>query len=268
MRLFVLCLVGLAFSSSAQILELGAFDWAPDGQSFLLVVDRTLYLAHDPAFSSLRPLYPGMRVDWARFGSPRFFVFVSPVEGGFALWRGFPEGGAPELLYQSAHPILWPTASVDGERIAFVEDWDKLVLLELKERRVRTVLEGLWPKATPEFLPAGQALLFAGFWPKGPEPSWELFYLDLHSLDLIQLTSDAFFDWCPRVSPDGLWVAFVSNRGGTPDIWILPLLGGWPFPVTQDPWEDAFPAWSPDGTQVGYVSLRPEGWRFVLTGTH
>lgn len=268
MRLLVLSLLGIGLSAWGQLFHLTAFDWSPDGTLFLLVHDGALYLAEEASFSSLRGLYPEMTTDWARFASPKSFVFASPADEGFGLWRGFTDGRAPELLYTSAHPILWPTVSPDGEKIAFVEDWDKLVLLDRREGAVHTVLEGAWPKATPEFLPSGQALLFSGLWPREGERSWELFYLDLVAQNLIQLTADAFFDWCPRISPDGLWVAFVSNRGGTADIWILPLGGGAPFPVTADPWEDAFPAWSPDGTRVGYVSFRQEGWQFFVVGTY
>ncbi len=256
-------LVALGFLSSAQVLDLEALDWSSDGTSLVLVAGNHIYFASSPALTDLRSLYPGMSTDWVRFGPGGWFVFPSPVEGGFALWRGFPEGGEPELLYQTTRSISWPTVSADGERVAFVEDWTDLVVLDLGKGEAKVVLGGSWFKATPEFLPTGQALLFAGLWPQGEELSWEIFYLDLRSLDLMQLTSNAFFNWCPRVSPDGQWIAFVSNRGGAPDIWILSLLDGSLFPLTQDPWEDAFPSWSPDGGEVGYASLRLEGWQFL-----
>ncbi len=268
MRASLVCLVALGLSAFAQIFEIAALDWSPDGSLFLLAAEGQLYRASTPTWTDLQPLYVGMRAEWARFGPDNWFIFASSVEDGFALWRGFPDGREPELLYQSARPISWPTVSADGSKVAFVEEWSELVLLDLGKGEVQVVLGGPWLKATPEFLPAGQALLFAGLWPRGEEPSWEIFYLDLTTRDLIQLTSDSFFDWCPRASPDGRWIAFVSNRGGAPDIWILPLLGGLPFPVTQDPWIDAFPCWSPEGGEVGYASLRPEGWQFVRVGAY
>ncbi len=234
MRASLVCLVALGLSAFAQIFEIAALDWSPDGSLFLLAAEGQLYRASTPTWTDLQPLYVGMRAEWARFGPDNWFIFASSVEDGFALWRGFPDGRdgrEPELLYQSARPISWPTVSADGSKVAFVEEWSELVLLDLGKGEAQVVLGGPWLKATPEFLPAGQALLFAGLWPRGEEPSWEIFYLDLTTRDLIQLTSDSFFDWCP-------------------------------------PWIDAFPCWSPEGGEVGYASLRPEGWQFVRVGAY
>lgn len=268
MRVLWVCSLALVFGAWAQIPELNALDWSSDGAHLLLVVKGHLYWAPADSPQDMRPLYPEMVTDWARFGPEDWFVFVAPWEEGFALWRGFLDGREPELLFQSPYPLRWPTVSADGNKVAFIEDWETLVVLELAEGRARRVLGGPWPKATPEFLPAGQALVFVGLWLFPDEPSWEIFYLDLGSLNLLQLTSDAYFDWCPRISPDGLWVAFVSNRGGFSDIWIQSLQGGPPFPVTEDPWEDAFPCWSPDGLVLGYASFRLEGWQFLRAGTY
>jgi len=268
MRVLLVFLITLGFLSFAQVLELTALDWSPDGTSLVLVVGRKIFLASSPSLTELTPIYPEMTTDWVRFGSSDWFVFSSPVEGGFALWRGFLDGREPELLYRGARAISWPTVSPDGEKIAFVEDWTDLVVLDIASGKTKVVLSGAWFKATPEFMPTGRALLFAGLWPPGEEASWELFYLDLDSLNLMQLTSDTFFDWCPRISPDGYWIAFVSNRSGAPDIWILSILDGSLFPLTQDPWDDAFPCWSPEGGEVGYASLRPEGWEFFRVKTY
>jgi Tol biopolymer transport system component len=268
MLVLLLGLAGLAFSALAGLPEVLAFDWSPDGSQFLLVSGGSIYLSSDPNLQDLSPLYAGLHAEYLRFATPEWFVFSGPWEDGFALWRGFVSGKEPELLYRAPQPILWPTVSADGTKVAFVLGLESIVVLELVEEKAQVVVGGAWPKAGPEFTPNGWALLFCGLWPPEGGGSWELFYFDLRSRDLIQLTSDEFFDWCPRISPDGTWIAFVSNRGGSADIWILSLLGGPAFPLTQDPWLDAFPAWAPDGTQVGYLSFRPEGWVFLRAGAY
>jgi dipeptidyl aminopeptidase/acylaminoacyl peptidase len=41
-----------------------------------------------------------------------------------------------------------------------------------------------------------------------------------------QLTADAFHSFMPRWSPDGRWLAFLSDRSGSAQIYLLPLNGG------------------------------------------
>lgn len=244
-------------------------DWSHDGLWVLWASEGQLYVGQAPEGREPRRLYPELPVEWARFGGPDWFVFVSPLpEGEQGLWRGSLAGDPPTLLYSSTSPLRWPTVSWDGTKVAFVEDWDLLKVLDLRANQVELVVGGAWPKATPEFTPNGFGLLFVGLLLQEEEGSWDLFFFDLRSRDLLQLTADPYFDWCPRVSPDGLWVAFVSNRGGAPDLWVFPLSGGEPFPVTADPWEDAFPSWSPEGSLLGYASRRPQGWVLLTTGAY
>jgi Tol biopolymer transport system component len=40
------------------------------------------------------------------------------------------------------------------------------------------------------------------------------------------LTSGPGSDYDPRWSPDGLWLVFISTRGGIAQLWILPSMGG------------------------------------------
>ena len=38
--------------------------------------------------------------------------------------------------------------------------------------------------------------------------------------------------WSLTFSPDGTWLAFVSNLNGTPQVWTVAAEGGWPELVT------------------------------------
>jgi TolB protein len=58
------------------------------------------------------------------------------------------------------------------------------------------------------------------------------------------------------VSPDGKWLAFDSNRGGSYDIWRMSVAGGDPIQVTTNPADDFAPAWAPDGRTLAFHSLR------------
>lgn len=60
----------------------------------------------------------------------------------------------------------------------------------------------------------------------------------------------------PRWSPDGRWLAFVSDRGGCakPQLWIAPLAGGDARRLTDAPNGVVQPAWSPDSSRIAYVA--------------
>lgn len=69
-----------------------------------------------------------------------------------------------------------------------------------------------------------------------------------------QLTFSPKQDRHPRWSPDGKWIAFESNRGGTFQIWVLPVAGGEARAVTTIATEATQPVWSPDGKTLAFVS--------------
>ncbi|MCL7453609.1 MAG: hypothetical protein M8467_11250 [Anaerolineae bacterium] len=60
----------------------------------------------------------------------------------------------------------------------------------------------------------------------------------------------------PSWSPDGSQIAFVSDRGGNPDIWVTGIGGGDPVNLTQHEAKDHSPAWSHDGEWIAFASLR------------
>ncbi len=60
----------------------------------------------------------------------------------------------------------------------------------------------------------------------------------------------------PRFSPDGNWVAFTSDRMGNNDVYIVPVGGGEPVPLTFMTGDDAVLYWTPDGGGVLFATSR------------
>lgn len=59
------------------------------------------------------------------------------------------------------------------------------------------------------------------------------------------------FDSQPRFSPDGKWIAFISDRDGSENVWIAKADGSEPKKISRDTdSEFASPSWSPDGQYV------------------
>jgi dipeptidyl aminopeptidase/acylaminoacyl peptidase len=73
-----------------------------------------------------------------------------------------------------------------------------------------------------------------------------------------QLTSATRSDSSPRWSPDGRWLAFVSNRDGETEtahgeLYVLPANGGEPRRLTQGKEGVESIAWSPDSTRIAFA---------------
>ena len=70
-------------------------------------------------------------------------------------------------------------------------------------------------------------------------------------------------------SPDGKWVAFVSDRDGWDHLYVVPSSGGSPLQLTRGTFEVREVAWSPDGSRISFSasdSIRP-GTRQVAVVT-
>ncbi len=91
-------------------------------------------------------------------------------------------------------------------------------------------------------------------------------FSDLTDTNPINLTNDPAVDEMPRWSPDGQWLAFVSNRSGSKDIYIMRADGSELRQLTDATAEDLYPSWSPDGRQLVFSSNRDGDFDlFVIT---
>ena len=54
----------------------------------------------------------------------------------------------------------------------------------------------------------------------------------------------------PSLSPDGRMVAFVSDAGGTPQVWIKNISTGEPIQITSGDLPAVRPRWSPEGNRL------------------
>ena len=71
-----------------------------------------------------------------------------------------------------------------------------------------------------------------------------------------RITSTPAVEKDPRVSPDGRWIAFTSNRGGSDAVYLVAAEGGNPRRLTWSPSGENARGWTPDGRRVLFSSGR------------
>src|SRR5467141_3758321 len=107
-----------------------------------------------------------------------------------------------------------------------------------------TTDEGTW--LSLDVSPDGKTIVF--------ELVGDIFTLPIEGGQAKLISGGMFFDSQPRFSPDGKWIAFISDREGSENIWVMHPDGTEVKQVSKDPGaEYSSPSWAPDGNYV-YVS--------------
>jgi TolB protein len=103
--------------------------------------------------------------------------------------------------------------------------------------------------------------------------TWQIFAMNADGTNRQQWTQNGADDSTPIWSPDGRRIAFVSQRDGNREIYVmpapvLPAQGAVDSPgqvnITQSPGDDWTPAWSPDGKQIAFASIRQGNWEIFI----
>ncbi|MGH9866112.1 MAG: TolB family protein, partial [Candidatus Acidiferrales bacterium] len=105
------------------------------------------------------------------------------------------------------------------------------------------------------FSPDGARLAFTvSEPPKGTDNPRHIWIMDVATHQVRQYTFSAKSDDSPRWSPDGKFLAFLSNRDEDRQIYLMPSNGGDAYAITEGKRNIGSFEWSPDGKQIAFVA--------------
>ncbi len=125
----------------------------------------------------------------------------------------------------------------------------------------QTLVYELKQAADPQIAPDGQRIIYALTTtdPTTKNASTHLWLCDNSGKDKRQLTWSGSRNSGARWSPDGVYVAFISDRVPDAGIFLLPSDGGEARELTHHGAPISELSWSPDGTRIAYtVAVDPE----------
>jgi tricorn protease len=212
---------------------------------------------------------------WPMWASDGHIYFVSDREGAGLtnIWRVSDKGGQAERITSfKTGDVRWPSISSDGKTIVFEHDFG-VMKLDVASRKVTPIKLNINAETEDNLVevrsfaskvddydlaPSGRRIAFS--------IHGEIFTAPVEEGDVVQVTDNPARDRQPRFSPDGKQMAFVSDRSGREEIYVVAADGsGDPQKVTDiDALKFTF-RWSPDSKQIAFTTSDSKLIKYDLT---
>jgi TolB protein len=181
----------------------------------------------------------------------------------YALVVADADGWNPQTVVRSAEPLLSPSWSPDGNRVAYVSferGNSEIYIQDIGSGSREAVASFRGINGAPAFSPDGRRLALT--LSKGGNP--DIYVMDLGSRALRQVTDHYGIDTEPVWSTDGASLYFTSDRGGRPQIYRVSASGGGAERVTFQGSYNATADVSYDGKQVAVAQGNGNTYRVAL----
>ena len=200
-------------------------------------------------------------------------VYTSSADGKLRLVSR--DGGRAKKISDGEGSHASPCVAPDGSFVAYLTDRgdvDEQMFIAVRDldshtpttRRITP--EGIFA-TSPQVSPDGTRVACTitdtfGRW----NHDAQIAVIEIATGRIIVLTpTDDVVNNSPRWSPDGTHIAFVSDRSGFANVWIIPTAGGDPHPLTPEDVEQAEPRWSPDGNRIAYTRNEHADSQIIVT---
>jgi Tol biopolymer transport system component len=179
---------------------------------------------------------------------------ADPISGNVDLWAIDLAGGAPSRL--TFHPAVdtYPVCSPAGPEIVFSSLRDgppNLYRLALSAPgSEKELLRSPLAKIASDWSRDGRLLVYSVL---DPKTNFDVMVVPLAGGTPVAFASTEAQECSGRLSPDGRWMAYISDESDTFEVYVQP------YPPTGAKWQitkggGAQPQWNRDGLQLYYIA--------------
>jgi TolB protein len=182
------------------------------------------------------------------------------------------DGFNEQTILASNEPIISPAWSPDGGKVAYVtfEQRKPIVMVQSLATGTRTIVASeKGNNSAPAWSSDGKKLAVT----LTKDGGSQLYVVNADGSSCcgdkakekpIRLSSSLGIDTEPAFSPDGKFIVFTSDRGGTPQIYRVSASGGDPQRMTFGGNYNVSPRFSPDGKKLIYIQRNNNNYRVAL----
>jgi TolB protein len=186
-------------------------------------------------------------------------AYVAKNGKRFELQVADADGYGAQTILQSGEPIISPSWSPDGTRLAYVsfEQKKPVVYVQSLTTGTRRAVANFWgSNSAPTWSPDGRRLAVV----LTKDGGSQIYAVGADGGEATRLTRSTAIDTEPNFSPDGQLVLFTSDRGGSPQIYGMSASGGDVRRLTFEGTYNVSPRFNPDGKSFTFIQRN--GGRF------
>lgn len=197
------------------------------------------------------------------WGADGMIYFTSERDGFFNLWKISPDGGdAAQVTFHNKDGVVNPAMSPDGETVIYENEFElwTIDVPDGKPEKVSVDLDFDDKNNLFEVLTTSNEA--DGF---SPSPDGSYVAVDYHGEIFVvptdqetgekkQVTSSSWRERYERWSPDGKYIAYISDESLEEEIWLFDLATGSRRKLSNHESTKSNLKWSPDSKHIAFVA--------------